>query len=111
MGAKGSRVKSGIVTSLPCMNAGIDFWLYFSTYECYSQALIMVESRPDGSMALHADDSQPPADGGPVEAAHYIKGAVHDLARLARRHRLDMLAYLLDMAHLEAEERLRLRRR
>jgi hypothetical protein len=56
-------------------------------------------------------DDLPPDDGGPAEAAHYIKGAVHDLARLARRHRLDMLAYLLDMAHLEAEERLRLHRR
>ena len=52
-------------------------------------------------------DDLPPGDGGPAEAAHYIKSAVHDLARLARRHRLDMLAYLLDMAHLEAEERLR----
>jgi hypothetical protein len=93
------------------MHAGIDFWLYFSTYECYFQALIMVESRPGGSMTLNDDDDQPPADGGPAEAAHYIKGAVHDLACLARRHRLEMLAYLLDMAHLEAEERLRLRGR
>ncbi len=62
-------------------------------------------------MTSDDDNDQPPSDGGPAEAAHYIKGAVHDLARLARRHRLDMLAYLLDMAHLEAEERLRLRRR
>ncbi|QUS40367.1 hypothetical protein RPMA_17135 [Tardiphaga alba] len=62
-------------------------------------------------MTVNGDDDQPPGDGGPVEAAHYIKGAVHELARLARRHRLDMLAYLLDMAHLEAEERLRLRGR
>lgn len=62
-------------------------------------------------MTLNGDDDQPPSDGGPAEAAHYIKCAVHDLARLARRHRLEMLAYLLDMAHLEAEERLRLRGR
>jgi len=62
-------------------------------------------------MTLDDDDDQPPGDGGPAEAAHYIKGAVHDLARMARRHRLDMLAYLLDMAHLEAEERLRMQRR
>ena len=62
-------------------------------------------------MTAKSDDDQPPGDGGPVEAAHYIKGAVHELARVARRHRLDMLAYLLDMARLEAEERLRLRRR
>jgi hypothetical protein len=62
-------------------------------------------------MTLASDDDQPPGDGGPLEAAHYIKGAVHDLASLARRHRLDLLAYLLDMAHLEAEELLRPRRR
>ncbi|WP_398484305.1 hypothetical protein [Tardiphaga sp.] len=62
-------------------------------------------------MASDNDNDQPPGDGGPAEAAHYIKGAVHDLARLARRHHLDMLAYLLDMAHLEAEERFRLHRR
>lgn len=58
-------------------------------------------------MTSDGDNDQPLGDGGPVEAAHYIKGAVSDLARLARRHRLDMLAYLLDMAHLEAEARLR----
>jgi hypothetical protein len=61
-------------------------------------------------MVSSADD-QPPSDGGPAEAAHYIKGAVHDLGHLARRHHLDMLAYLLDMVYLEAEESLRLRRR
>jgi hypothetical protein len=33
------------------------------------------------------------------------------LARLARRHQLEMLDYLLRMTHLEAEERLRLRSR
>ena len=54
-------------------------------------------------MTSSGDSNEPPSDGGPAEAAHYIKGAVHDLARLARRHRLDLLAYLLDMAHLEAE--------
>jgi hypothetical protein len=48
-------------------------------------------------------------DGGPDEAAHYIKGAVRDLSLMARRHRHDMLAYLLDMAHLETEEILRRR--
>jgi hypothetical protein len=32
-----------------------------------------------------------------------------DLARLARRHRLDILRFLLAMAQLEAEEHLRLR--
>jgi hypothetical protein len=53
-------------------------------------------------------DDQPQGDGGPEEAALYIKSAVRDLSRMARRHRHDMLAYLLDMAHLETEEILRL---
>jgi hypothetical protein len=52
---------------------------------------------------------EPPGDGGPDEAAALIAETVADLARLARRHRLDMLAHLLGMAQLEAEERLRLR--
>ncbi|WPO40109.1 hypothetical protein [Tardiphaga sp. 42S5] len=57
-------------------------------------------------------DDQARGDGGPEEAALYIKSdiksAVRDLSRMARRHRHDMLAYLLDMAHLETEEILRL---
>ncbi|MET0967762.1 MAG: hypothetical protein ABWY18_01060 [Tardiphaga sp.] len=51
----------------------------------------------------------PPRDGGPDEAAHYIRGSVLELSRMARRHGHDLLAYLLDMAHLEAEEILRMR--
>ena len=50
---------------------------------------------------------EPPRDGGPAEAAYFIVGAVADLALLARRHKLDMLGYLLEMAQLEAEERVR----
>ena len=53
-------------------------------------------------------DDQSQGDGGPEEAALYIKSAVRDLSLMARRHRHDMLAYLLDMAHLETEEILRL---
>jgi hypothetical protein len=34
-----------------------------------------------------------------------------DLTRMARRHRLDVLTYLLSMAQLEAEEHVRLRSR
>jgi hypothetical protein len=54
-------------------------------------------------------DAPAQGDGGPEEAARYIKGVVRDLSRMARRHRHDMLAYMLDMAHLETEEILRLR--
>jgi len=46
-------------------------------------------------------------DGGPLEAANLISGAVVDLAQLAHRHRLDMLAHLLEMAKLEADEFIR----
>jgi predicted ABC-class ATPase len=48
-------------------------------------------------------------EGGPDEAAAFIAEAVADLTGLARRHRLDTLRFLLDMAQLEAEEHLRLR--
>lgn len=43
-------------------------------------------------------------DGGAAEAASFVAEAVADLALVARRHRLDHLGYLLDMARLEAEE-------
>ena len=38
------------------------------------------------------------------EAAAYIASLTEELARLARRHDLDSLAYILDMARLEAGE-------
>jgi hypothetical protein len=47
---------------------------------------------------------EPPRDGGAIEAADFLKMAIADLACVARRHRHDMLGYLLDMAHMEAEE-------
>ena len=49
------------------------------------------------------------ADGGPDEAAAFIAETVAELARLARRHRLGMLVPLLEMAQMEAEDRVRLR--
>jgi hypothetical protein len=52
---------------------------------------------------------EPNGDGGPDEAAVFIAEAVADLVRLAERHRLGMLGFLLGMAQLEAEERVRLR--
>ena len=51
----------------------------------------------------------PPGDGGPDEAASFIAETVAELALLARRHRLGMLVHLLEMAQMEAEERVRLR--
>jgi hypothetical protein len=51
----------------------------------------------------------PPGDGGPDEAAAFIVETVTDLARVARRHKFGLLIRLLEMAQMEAEERLRLR--
>jgi hypothetical protein len=55
--------------------------------------------------------SEPPGEGGPDEAASFIAETVGNLARLAQRHRLDHLRYLLAVAQLEAEEHVRLRSR
>jgi hypothetical protein len=44
-------------------------------------------------------------------AAALIAEVTASLAELAQRHQLDMLDYVLRMAHLEAEEHLRLRSR
>ena len=51
----------------------------------------------------------PPGDGGPEEAIAFIAETVADLAQLARRHQLDLLVRLLEMAQMEAQERIRLR--
>jgi hypothetical protein len=40
----------------------------------------------------------------PGATALYIGTLTGELARLARRHRLDTLAYILDMARLEADQ-------
>ena len=52
---------------------------------------------------------EPHGDGGPDEAVAFIAETVAELTKLARRHRLEILHHLLEMAQLEAEERLRLR--
>lgn len=64
---------------------------------------------PDRGAGPPTDD--PPGDGGPDEAASFIAETVAELALLAQRHQLGMLARLLEMAQLEAEERVRLRRK
>lgn len=57
-----------------------------------------------GSGGQRFPTARAPADGGPVEAAAFVARAAGELAQLARQHRLDILAYLLDMAQLEAQE-------
>lgn len=72
-----------------------------------------MRERPNRNDEPRDDESRlgdpPPGDGGPDEAARYLAGAVADLALIARRHGLDTLGYLLDMAQLEAEDIVRLR--
>jgi hypothetical protein len=63
---------------------------------------------PSGKGGKPQTDEQP-GDGGPDEAAAFIAEIAADLAQLARRHRLGMLVRLLEMAQMEAEERVRLR--
>jgi len=50
-------------------------------------------------------------DGGAEEAAGFIAEQLTDLARLARRHRLDTLGFLLDMSLMEAKEIVRRKRK
>lgn len=47
------------------------------------------------------------ATGGRDEAAEFIAQMVGDLLAVAQRHRLETLAFLLDMAKMEAEELVR----
>ena len=66
-------------------------------------------SRASAGESRQSRADEPRGDGGPDEAAAFIAETVADLARLAQRHRLDMLGHLLEMSQLEAEERVRLR--
>ncbi|MBN8982374.1 MAG: hypothetical protein J0I29_14025 [Rhizobiales bacterium] len=51
-----------------------------------------------------SDEDEQPGDGGPAEAARFVSRQAGELAQLSRIHGHDMLAYLLDMAKLEADE-------
>ena len=61
------------------------------------------ESPPEERIAERGEE------GGPDEAVAFIAETVAELAKLAERHRLEVLGHLLGMAQLEAEERLRTR--
>ena len=54
---------------------------------------------------------EPRGNAGAEDAAHFIAETLTSLARLARRHELDLLTYLLAMAQLEADEQVKLLRR
>ena len=67
-------------------------------------------SRPKPSTVGNLAISQVPL-GDPGQAATYVAGLTGELASLVRRHKLDTLAYLLDMVRLEAEETVQRRTR
>lgn len=63
--------------------------------------------RPDRTSQPRHDrpgSGEPAGNGGPEEAARYLVAAVADLGRIARRHHLETLGFLLDMAQMEAED-------
>lgn len=61
-----------------------------------------------GASPQDADEEQAPArepeaaPSNPADVAEYVAEYTKGLARLARSSKLDVLAYLLDVAHLEA---------
>jgi hypothetical protein len=54
-------------------------------------------------MQRRAGGVEPPPDS-PVAAAIYIGTLTEELSQMARRHGLDSLRYILDMARLEADQ-------
>ncbi|WGD56144.1 hypothetical protein QA641_20960 [Bradyrhizobium sp. CB1650] len=53
--------------------------------------------------------NEEPGEGGADEAVAFIAEQVAGLRKLAERHKLDVLHYILGMTQLEADEHLRLR--
>ena len=53
--------------------------------------------------------NEEPGEGGADEAVAFIAEQVAALRKLAERHKLDVLHYLLGMTQLEADDHLRLR--
>lgn len=87
---------------------------YFDTLEQFWMAAKRTAPKRNRSSDIRRRrvvGSRPPEEAGPDEAAAFMAEMLGSLARMARRHRLDVLSYLLSMAQLEAEEHLRLRSR
>ena len=67
-------------------------------------------SRPRASSAAAARaPKEEPGEGGVDEAVAFIGEQVAALRKLAERHKLGVLHYLLGMTQLEADEHIRLR--
>jgi len=54
---------------------------------------------------------EPPRDDSSAEATSFVAETAASLGRLAQHHKLDLLAYLLAMVEMEAEEHLKLLKR
>ncbi|KRQ03811.1 hypothetical protein ACNJX9_19115 [Bradyrhizobium sp. DASA03076] len=63
----------------------------------------------DAARAQARSRNEEPGEGGADEAVAFIAEQVASLRKLAERHELGVLHYLLGMTKLEAEEHLRLR--
>jgi hypothetical protein len=64
-----------------------------------------------GAGGLRGSRGEEPGEGGVDEAVAFIAEQVAVLRKLAKRHKLDVLDYLLGMTQLEADEHMRLRSR
>ncbi|HYF54836.1 MAG TPA: hypothetical protein VEA41_11310 [Salinarimonas sp.] len=68
----------------------------------------MAPKRPSAQTDLPAPGSTEPApELDPVAAAEYVAALTTELSALSRRSGLDLLAYFLDIARLEALEQAR----
>ncbi|KAA2235301.1 hypothetical protein [Salinarimonas soli] len=65
----------------------------------------MAPKKPSDEGAVIAGPETAPPD--PVAAAEYVAAMTNELAALSRRSGLDLLAYFLDIARLEALEQAR----
>jgi hypothetical protein len=66
-------------------------------------------SRANRGKSRRSPTEELSGEGGPDEAVAFIAEAAAELAGLARRHKLEMLGFLLRMTRLEAAEHMRLR--
>ena len=83
--------------------------MYFDRKTCFLTKTAGRRPRAPHGKGPGSPSDEPPGEGGPDEATAFIAESVAELARIARRHRLDLLGYLLELAQMEAEERVRLR--
>ena len=66
--------------------------------------VVSKRQEPDGAMRETPDNSELGGMETPSDAAEYIGALSEELAQMARRHGLDSLGYILDMARMEADQ-------